>query len=158
MAITCLAASSMKEGPRFVWNASSSVSPGLYRIHSDLPRRGQLALVQLPPAIAALALERGYLKGAALLLKPLAATNGDRVCRAGRSLFIRGRKMADIRALDAMGRPLPSWHGCRVIGVHEVFLLSAHPSSFDSRYFGPIAAANIIGAAQPIWASTPSTR
>ncbi|MBI3531959.1 MAG: S26 family signal peptidase, partial [Burkholderiales bacterium] len=34
----------------------------------------------------------------------------------------------------------------------ELFLLSAtNPASFDSRYFGPIAASAVIGSAQPLW-------
>lgn len=153
-----LAVSFVPNAPRLVWNASPSVAPGLYQIHNDPPRRGQIALVRLPPQLAALALERGYLHNTALLLKPIAAANGDRVCHAGRNLFVRGRIVANTSVRDALGRPLPAWHGCRVIGAHEVFLMSAHPSSFDSRYFGAIAAAAIIGTAQPIWITTPPTR
>ncbi|HEY1090621.1 MAG TPA: S26 family signal peptidase, partial [Burkholderiaceae bacterium] len=26
-----------------------------------------------------------------------------------------------------------------------------NPASFDSRYFGPVRAANVIGIAQPLW-------
>ena len=149
--IAFLAGSSVQKIPRFVWNASASVAPGLYRIRNDPPRRGQIALVQLPPSLAALAIERGYLLGTALLLKPVAATGGDRVCRAGRTLFVRGRIAADISVRNAAVRPLPAWRGCRILGTREYVLLSPHRNSFDSRYFGPIEAANIVGTGQLVW-------
>lgn len=53
---------------------------------------------------------------------------------------------------DRMGRPLPSWTQCRALVEGEMFLLSAtNPASFDSRYFGPIAASTVMGIAQPIY-------
>ena len=34
----------------------------------------------------------------------------------------------------------------------ELFLLSVtNPASFDSRYFGPVSAASVIGVARPVW-------
>ena len=51
-----------------------------------------------------------------------------------------------------MGRPLHGWPQCRRLQADEVFLLSAtNPTSFDSRYFGPVHAADVIGIAQPLW-------
>ena len=53
---------------------------------------------------------------------------------------------------DRLGRPLPSWPQCRQLRPGELFLLSAtNPASFDSRYFGPVSASAVIGAAHPIW-------
>jgi type IV secretory pathway protease TraF len=44
---------------------------------------------------------------------------------------------------------LPVWQGCRVVAAGEVFLMKQQ--SDDSRYFGPLSAAAIVGQAEPLW-------
>src|SRR4051812_25740001 len=40
---------------------------------------------------------------------------------------------------------------CRRLALRELLLLSStNPASFDSRYFGPILASDVIGSAQPL--------
>jgi type IV secretory pathway protease TraF len=47
---------------------------------------------------------------------------------------------------------MSAWQQCRRLSDGELFLLSTtNPASFDSRYFGPIAASAVIGAAHPLW-------
>jgi len=50
-----------------------------------------------------------------------------------------------------------AWRQCRQLRGSELFLLSAiNPTSFDSRYFGSLAASAVIDSAQPLWTqSTP---
>jgi len=58
------------------------------------------------------------------------------------------------RALDrdSRGRVLPTWNGCRVLAVGEVFLMNwQSEDSFDGRYFGPLPASTIVGRADPLW-------
>jgi len=151
VAILALATSVGAQNPRMVWNASASVPVGLYRIEPGTPVRGDLALGKLPPKTALLADERGYLPSSAYLLKTVAATAGDRVCRIGRYVLVSGRSVVIASIHDRQRRALPAWHGCNLLAHGEVFLLGTTSDSFDSRYFGPIKGDHIVGRAMPIW-------
>lgn len=150
-------ASFAKPWPHLVYNPSSSVPVGWYRVE-PLPwqpnhlRVGNIVLVRLPAEAAALAAQRGYLPLHVPLLKRVGAVAPQRVCIAGQVLRIDGNPVATSLSVDRMGRPLHGWPHCRRLQAGEVFLLSAtNPASFDSRYFGPVRAANVIGIAQPLW-------
>ncbi|WP_334148148.1 S26 family signal peptidase [Hyphomicrobium sp.] len=131
-----------------VWNASPSVAIGLYGIVHWRPEVGELALVRLPEDLSEVAHRRGYLPRSALLLKPVAASALDRVCRFGADVFVRSRLAARARTES---EPLPPWRGCRTLRSSELFLLAEHPASFDSRYFGPVHVKHLIGTAIPLW-------
>jgi conjugative transfer signal peptidase TraF len=136
-----------KKRPLVIWNASSSAPIGLYWVDPTPPRVGDLAVVRLPARTVALARHRGYLPRGVYLLKPVAAIGGDRVCRHGVHIFVRGAFSARALAADNRQRPLPQWQGCRILDAGELFLLSHAPASFDSRYFGPIQADDSVGRA-----------
>ena len=137
--------------PLLVWNASPSVPVGLYRLSSRPSQTAALAIVRLPEPLRILAETRGYLGKGALLIKPVVAGAGDTVCRHGSLVTINGRAAARANLSDAKGRPLPAWSGCFRLGPHDIFVLSADPDSFDSRYIGPIDRAHVVGFALPIW-------
>ena len=139
-----------KTCPLLIWNASSSVPIGLYLVDPKPPGAGDLAVVRLPVRTAALAHDRGYLPRGVYLLKPVAAIGGDRVCRHGTHIFVRGALLARALAADSRERPLPRWQGCRILRAGEVFLLSHAPASFDGRYFGPIQPDASVGRARLI--------
>ena len=64
----------------------------------------------------------------------------------------RGVEMGEALERDRIGRDLPVWEGCRVIGDGEIFLMNGQVrDSLDGRYFGPIPANSIIGRALPLW-------
>lgn len=137
--------------PRLVWNASASMPPGLYHVEvGRLPATGELVLVEAPEHLAALMAARGYLPRGVPLLKRVAAADGALVCRTGNFVTIDGAGIARARTSDRAGRPLPHWLGCRRLGSGEYFLIGAAPDSFDSRYFGPLPAASLIGTAHPL--------
>ena len=138
---------------RLVWNVSASVPLGLYRIEPDRhPRLGELAAVRPSPTLARLMADRHYVEQGALLVKPVAAVAGARVCRHGHKVTINGLQVASAVDHDRFGRDLPRWSGCRGLGASDYFLLARNVrASFDSRYFGPVAAANVIGRATPLW-------
>lgn len=137
--------------PRLLWNASASAPIGLYRVRPGIsPRLGQFAVILPPPAISRYMDKRRYLPAGIPLLKQIAATAGARICRDGRIITIDGRPAAIAHARDRQGRALPRWHGCWTLGRGELFLLNAAPDSFDGRYFGPVPARSLIGAADPI--------
>ena len=139
-----------------VWNASPSVPVGLYLVTKASPRVGDLVVLRLPPVIAAFAARRRYLPTSAYLLKPIAAVAGDLVCRFGERILVRGVLAGIAEDADADGNAMPSWQDCRLLQTGEVFVLADHPASFDSRYFGPLDTASIIGRAVLLWSHRPA--
>jgi conjugative transfer signal peptidase TraF len=107
-----------------------------------------IVLVDLPEHIATLADKRGYLPLDVPLLKRVGAVAPQNVCIEDGRVRIDGVTVAHVLLIDAQARPLPSWMQCRQLVESELFLLSTtNPGSFDSRYFGPIDRANVIGVA-----------
>lgn len=143
---------------RIVYNPSDSVPVGWYRITpapslSDRLHVDSIVLVALPDDTATFAAQRGYLPSHVPLLKRVGAVPPQRVCVAGGVVRIDGEVVAEVLRTDGQGRPLPSWSQCRPLMEGELFLLGiTSPVSFDSRYFGPVSAESVIGAAQPIHA------
>ena len=138
---------------RLVWNVSASVPVGLYRIVPDLQvRRGDLVAVRPTPALADFMANRRYVELNALLVKPVAALIGQRVCRVGATITIDGRVVVTALQIDSRNRPLPVWGGCRQLGSSELFLLAPSvAASFDGRYFGSTPMRRVIGRAVPLW-------
>ncbi len=122
-----------------------------YWISQHIPHRGEIAAVWLTPDVARLARRRGYLPVTAVLLKPVAAHAGDRVCRFGRHVTMRGRLVARASWSDRFARPMPRWSGCLQLAAGELLVLADVAGSFDSRYFGPIQSDRVIGIATLLW-------
>jgi conjugative transfer signal peptidase TraF len=137
--------------PWLVWNASPSVPVGLYRIDPGPVRRADLVLVRLPPVVAELAARRNYLPKSAYLIKFVVAVARDQVCRLGDRIFVGGVPAARALARDSLGRPMPSWQGCRQLASGDLFLLTDDQQSFDSRYFGVVSARDVVGRVVPLW-------
>ncbi|MPM73936.1 hypothetical protein SDC9_120921 [bioreactor metagenome] len=147
--------------PRIIYNPSDSVAVGWYRVDpldhrtSSPPRPlsvGSIVLVPLPAEAAALATQRGYLPTRIPLLKRVGAVAPQEVCIVDGRVRIDGVPSAAVLSADRWGRPLPSWQQCRRLRPGELFLLSVtNPASFDSRYFGPVSVAAVIGVARPVW-------
>ncbi len=137
--------------PRLLWNATASAPTGLYRLTPDAhPPVGTLVAVMPPAALAEFMASRRYLPSGVPLLKHVAGKVGDRICRHGRRVSVDGRAVAIAQPHDRHGRPLPLWGGCRRLGRHDLFLLNGAPDSLDSRYFGPIPDAGLLGRATPM--------
>jgi len=139
-----------------VFNPSDSVPRGWYRVGriDDVGslRADAIVLARLPAGAAALAAQRGYLPEGVPILKRIGAVAPQVVCARERIVRVDGTVVATARTHDGALRPLPSWAQCRALAEGELFLLSdTNPASFDSRYFGPIAASAVIGVAQPLW-------
>jgi len=139
-----------------VYNASDSVPRGWYRIgriaDADSLRVGSIVLARLPADAALLAAQRGYLPSSVPILKRIGAVAPQSVCVWDRIVAIDGAMLATARERDGLHRPLPVWSQCRPLVGDELFLLSnTNPASFDSRYFGPIAASDVLGVAWPLW-------
>nr|WP_235916655.1 MULTISPECIES: conjugative transfer signal peptidase TraF [Rhizobiaceae] len=140
-------------------NLTPSEPLGLWRIERlDRPvEAGDLVFV-CPPAnpLFEQARRRGYLRrglcagGFAPLIKMVAALPGQHI-EIGENVFIDGRSL-DLSAVlktDGEGRAIASYPG-GVVPPGRLFLHSSFASSYDSRYFGPIPAAGLLGLARPV--------
>lgn len=125
-------------------NESPSLPEGLYvRTPGALADRGAVVALR-QPAIARPYLARLGLPAEVRLIKRVAASGGDLVCADGRWLVVPGR-VVPVRARDGRGASLAAWRGCRRLAADERLLLGDTPTSFDSRYFGPVRTAQIEG-------------
>ncbi|MBQ8101692.1 MAG: conjugative transfer signal peptidase TraF [Afipia broomeae] len=138
--------------PQYIWNLTPSVPLGLYSLHSPSHLRVTtlVAAIPLEPLASALA-EGGYLPRGVPLLKRVFALPGQTVCRIGTRISVDGIAAEPAREHDSRGRPLPAWHGCRVLAADEIFLMNwDEPDSLDGRYFGPLPRSAVIARAIPI--------
>ena len=136
-----------------IWNVSESVPVSLYLVR---PTAGlavtQLVVVEPPEPLATFLAEGGYLPRGIPMLKRVLALHGQTVCRDQLTITVDKIEVGEARERDSRGRPLPIWHGCRVIADGEVFLMNWQSAdSLDGRYFGALPTSAIIGRAEPLW-------
>lgn len=138
--------------PVALWNRTPSLPAGLYvRAVLAPPAVGRIVAFPAPPAARDYARRRGGRGDATLFLKPLAAGPGDHVCVTGH-LAIDGRRVAPVLDAGPDGTPLPRWDGCRTLGPGEWFAYAPRlPNSLDSRYYGPVREADMVGVFRPVW-------
>jgi type IV secretory pathway protease TraF len=128
----------------FVWNFTASAPVGLYHVLDRPWTRGDWVAVVPSPALLVTMAELGVLERGRLLVKRVAGSGGDEVCRDGLRVTINGREAAIARAQTSSGALLPAWSGCRQLGPDEIFLLGQTDGSFDGRYFGVTQADEIV--------------
>lgn len=145
-----------QQKPVLVWNFTTSVPVGLYRIEPATPAKGDILAIAPEGAMREILNTHAGLPAERLLLKQLAAVSGDTVCRNQATITINGVTAATAKLYSPAGRVLPAWSGCRTLGGGEALVLGPHPSSFDSRYFGPIQDKQIVGVARPILTASAS--
>ena len=142
---------------RLLYNASDSMPRGWYLAGPPAsPVPGRVVLLLLAADTAALAAQRGYLPAGVPLLKRIAAVAPQSVCQCKGQLRIDGVPVGSVRSQDGAHRPLPVWVQCRALRDGEVFVLGdVRALSFDSRYFGPVDASELIASAWPLWTWEP---
>jgi len=104
---------------------------------------------------------RGYLRaglcpgGFGPLIKTVAAIAGQRIGVAG-DVTIDGRPIerSNLVYRDSKGRPLLPFAG-GTVPAGFLFLHSPFPGSWDSRYFGPVPAAGVLGFAKKVLTYAP---
>ena len=147
-------------------NLTRSLPVGLYRVTQGPAVRGAIVLVCLPPTLAEVARERGYVPhggscpgGVMPVGKPVFAVAGDTVTVTPAGLQVNGVPAVNSKALasDRHGRSLPQMStGRYVVRPGELWLLSEYSRfSFDSRYFGAVQAAAVRARVEFLW--VPST-
>jgi conjugative transfer signal peptidase TraF len=144
-------------------NLSGSVPLGIYRVVAEVPHRGSTVLLCLPEPVALLAKNRGYLRlsgncpgQVGPVGKPVLALPGDTIVVVrDLGLFVDGMLIPNSRPLvqDEAGRPLPRLReGAYPVSAGEMWVASKYSSrSFDSRYFGAVAASSVQSVIRPIW-------
>ena len=155
-AVAVIAAAGWFGGLRL--NLTPSEPLGLWRIVPlDRPATtGDVVFVCPPTSVAEFGLERGYFRrgpcpaGVAPLIKVVVATAGARIVIAD-EVAIDGvpLRRARPRPRDGAGRPLVPWPG-GIVRAGQIFLSSPFEGSYDSRYFGPVPVAGILGLARPL--------
>ncbi len=128
-----------------VWNFTPSVPTGLYSIEQHAWTRGDRVAVKPSGALRSQLDQAGALEDGRLLLKRVAAVEGDRVCRAGPGVTINNEQIAVAVVTESGSATLPIWEGCVVLAKGDVFLLGETANSFDGRYFGVTSQADIVG-------------
>jgi conjugative transfer signal peptidase TraF len=140
-------------------NLTPSYPLGLWRIEplARAVAAGDRIFICPPPDPAfVLARERGYLGrglcpgGFAPLIKMVAAVAGQHVVIDG-DVAIDGMHLphSSVRLADGKGRALPTATG-GIVPVGQLFLFSEFPGSYDSRYFGSVQEAAVLGLAHPV--------
>lgn len=124
-------------------NESSSLPRGLYVRTGERVSPGAVVAVAQPGSVCPYLAGLG-MPGDVLLLKRVAAVEGDRVCAGDGTVQVPGREASRLER-DRRGKVLPAWRECRVLEPDELFLLGDTPGSFDSRYFGPVRRSEVVG-------------
>lgn len=135
----------------FLYNHTPSVPPGWYARSSGEIAIGALVTVRAQDVAPAYAAARNFTDTGDRFIKRIAANDGDSVCADGETIRINDRTVAHRAVQDSLGRALPHWSGCRTLSADEVFLMGDTADSFDSRYFGPVSAADIEGVWQKLF-------
>jgi conjugative transfer signal peptidase TraF len=105
--------------------------------------------------------ERGYRESGACpdggvpMLKPVLGRPGEVVRTSAEGVYLNDKLLPNTapHAKDRHGRSLPIFpFGTYRIGSDSVWTISTYTGySFDSRYFGPVPAAQIRGRFRPLW-------
>lgn len=136
---------------RFIWNRTGSAPVGLYMLSDQPMTHGAWVIVPARSSEAEWVSNRGYVGDDWPLIKRVAALPGDEICREGNTISINHSRVAEALGTDGLGRQMPVWHVCSVLGDDEVFLLNSHPRSIDGRYFGPTKISDIGGSLRLLW-------
>jgi conjugative transfer signal peptidase TraF len=151
-----------------VLNHTGSMPLGLYHV-TRAPRvtsvpvltHGATVVWCLPQRLGGEARRRGYLGGGSCpggvesILKVVAAVAGDTVVVDSAGIAVNRRRLPYSRPLtfDSRGRSTTAMpHGWYVVGPAEAWVWSPYTAlSFDSRYFGALPIAGLVGIAHPLW-------
>ena len=147
-----------------------SVPPGIWWVHRGTITRGTYVLACLPLRLAEFGRARRYLDGgtcaggAAPVMKRVVALPGDLVVVERTRILVNGEPLLRSARIDRdhEGRSMNGsgvTHMTRV-RAGEVWLLGDWSRSWDSRYYGGVTAAGILGLGTPLLvqnAGTPGT-
>ncbi len=133
--------------PRLIYNPSPSAPMGWYIVNPKGKIKTDTFVAAFAPKTAReLASKRQYLPNNVPLLKTVWAVEGAQFCATNGIIRTKNRPDIIAQSHDSMGRDMPQLEGCFTLQTGQVFLISTDvPNSFDSRYFGPVTASNVLG-------------
>jgi conjugal transfer pilin signal peptidase TrbI len=108
------------------------------------PERGELVQFRTPDYVERLTSQFE-------VIKIVAGVEGDSWEIADDRLYINGEFWGEMFLMAATGREPGSLDGRGVVPADHVYVLGTNPSSYDSRYWGPLATGNINGKAHVIF-------
>lgn len=150
-AVTISIIVSYLQTPLLIWNTTTSLPKGIYRIGSGYAP-GDIVAFDIPHNILPLVRERGWIPDYDRLLKRIVAGAGDRICFREQTVFINDKHFDERSPVDSLGRPMPQLSGCHTVQESQVWvMLKGQPLSLDSRYFGAVASDTIYGKAVPVF-------
>lgn len=128
-----------------VYNYSPSLPVGFYLRTDAVLARGAIVTLRAVAVAPDYASARHFADEGDRFIKRIAAMEGDVVCADNDAITINDRTVAHRAAVDAAGRVLPTWSGCRALTSDDVFVLGDTQDSFDGRYFGSVTKSDIEG-------------
>ena len=143
-------------------NLTPSLPLGLYRSTADEPRPGALVAVCLPETIVQEGRRLGFLPRGRCpgevqpVVKIVGAVAGQTVTINESGVSVAGRWLQEIAApIDSKGRPIDSWPvGRHAVPPGRLWLYTPHPSSWDSRYYGPVPVSAVLTTVEPLWTTS----
>lgn len=142
-------------------NTTKSIPVGLYWTTNDPVALGAYVMF-CPPnsAVFAIARSRGYITGGfcpgsyGYLMKKVLAAKGDVIRVSDSGISVNGVQLpySKPRETDLAGRELPVYAFDQyTLGSSELLLMSdVSETSFDARYFGPIAQSQVKQVIRPV--------
>jgi conjugative transfer signal peptidase TraF len=155
LGICLLGLSTTEKPPKLIYNPSSSAPIGWYAVtHKDDYKAGDMVAAQIPDWAAKMAQARGYLPIGAPVIKTIIATPGTQYCIRSRTLIVPNYPPFSHHSFDSQEREMPVQpDGCRSLNSGEYLIGSTtYERSFDSRYFGSVEHADLIGTVELIGA------
>ena len=142
-------------GHRLIINRTHSLPVGLY-YWRDVPiKKGSIVLFKPDDStpLEQLGIERGYEARELPLLKRVVALAGDVVSVSSSGVSVNGRLLPNSAPLfhDEAGRPLAMAQLDHFrLRPDQAFLMGVTPTSWDSRYFGPVSLSGCSGSLVPV--------
>ena len=155
LVVVAVIASSILFGHRLIVNRTHSLPVGLY-YWSDVPiKKGSIVLFKPDHStpLEQLGIERGYEARQLPLLKRVVALEGDVVSVSSSGVSINGQVLPNSAPLfhDEAGRQLAMAQLDQFrLGTDQAFLMGVTPTSWDSRYFGPVSLSRCSGSFVPV--------
>ena len=155
LVVIAFVASSILFGHRLIVNRTHSLPVGLY-YWSDMPiKKGSIVLFKPDRSIAPeqVGFDRGYEARELPLLKRVVALEGDVVSVSSSGVSVNGELLANSAPLsrDEAGRPMAMAQLDQFrLGTDQAFLMGVTPTSWDSRYFGPVSLSRCSGSFVPV--------